>query len=78
MPTRVNVHEAKTSFSKLLARIEKGEEIVVCKSGKPVARLVPIGQRPPKRTPGTAKGKIVISADFDSVLPGAILDVFEK
>jgi prevent-host-death family protein len=66
MPAQVNVHEAKTHFSKLLARASAGEEIVIAKAGKPVARLMPIGQLAVnKRVPGIDKGKIWMSKDFD-------------
>jgi prevent-host-death family protein len=64
----VNIHEAKTHFSKLLARVMRGEEIVIAKAGKPVARLVP--ERPPalaRRIPGIDKGKLKIAADFDKL-----------
>jgi prevent-host-death family protein len=66
----VNVHEAKTHFSKLLKRVERGEEIVISRAGQPVARLC--GLAPPKpadRVPGSAKGLIVIADDFDAPLP---------
>ncbi len=64
----VNVHEAKTNLSKLLKRVEAGEEIVIAKAGKPVARLVPdIPKR--KRTLGTMRGKFVIPEDFDQPMP---------
>jgi len=62
----VNVHEAKTQFSKLLARVSAGEEIVIAKAGKPVARLSPIApEGMKKRVPGIDKGKIWMSKDFD-------------
>ena len=64
----VNIHEAKTHFSKLLARVMRGEEIVIAKAGKPVARLVP--ERPPtpaRRVPGIDKGKLKIADDFDQM-----------
>ncbi len=76
--TKVNVHEAKTNFSKLLMRVEKGEEVIICKAGKPVARLTPMVRATVKRTPGSAKGEIIISDDFDAPLPKAILASFEK
>lgn len=61
-----NIHEAKTHFSKLVERAAAGEEIVIGKAGKPVARLVPYAApAPPKRKPGSWKGKIWISPDFD-------------
>jgi len=66
MPAQVNVHEAKTHFSKLLARAGAGEEIVIAKAGKPVARLMPIGPKEARRrVPGIDKGKIWMSKDFD-------------
>jgi len=78
MALKVNVHEAKTKFSKLLVRVEKGEAVVIAKAGKPVARLVPFEEKPVKRNPGSAKGKIFISDDFDAPLPGGILNLFER
>lgn len=66
MPAMVNIHEAKTHFSKLLARVGAGEEIVIAKAGKPIARLTPIGPAVvTKRVPGIDKGKIWMSKDFD-------------
>jgi len=73
----VNVHEAKTHFSKLLSRVATGEEIIIAKAGKPVARLVPLVQEWPKRTPGSAHGKIWVAPDFDAPLPDDILSAFE-
>jgi prevent-host-death family protein len=61
-----NIHEAKTHFSKLVERAAAGEEIVIGKAGKPVARLGPyVAPAHPKRKPGGWKGKIWISPDFD-------------
>ena len=78
MASKINVHEAKTHFSKLLSRVGRGEEIIISKAGKPVARLVPIESRPLKRIPGTAKGKIKMSENFDSPLPESYLSLFEQ
>ncbi len=77
MTGAVNVHEAKTRFSKLLKRVQLGEEIVIAKAGRPVARLVPFAQRAAARKPGTAKGRITIRADFDAPLPEEIQKAFE-
>ena len=64
--TIVNIHEAKTHFSKLLAQVSAGEEIIIAKAGKPVARLAPIQPKPTKkRVPGIDKGKIWMAEDFD-------------
>ena len=60
----VNVHEAKTHFSKLLERVARGEEIIIAKAGKPVARLVPQAALP-KRALGPFEGKFTVPADFD-------------
>jgi prevent-host-death family protein len=65
----INVHEAKTTLSKLLRRVQAGEEIVIAKNGHPVARLVPIADAPPKRGLGFAAGRIHIARDFDAPLP---------
>lgn len=73
----VNVHEAKTHLSSLLDEVAGGNEIIIAKAGKPVARLVPIVKGAPKRVPGVLRGKIRISEDFDSPLPDDVLARFE-
>jgi len=60
----VNIHYAKTHFSKLIARVAQGEEIVIAKAGTPVARLVPVKPKRPPRVLGTDRGRIWISDDF--------------
>ena len=72
----VNIHEAKTHFSKLIEQVIRGEEIVIAKGGRPVARLVPI--QPPKqpRCPGSAKGLVTVARDFDAPLPEDLLRSF--
>ncbi len=77
MATTVNIHEAKTHFSKLLQRVIAGEEIIVAKAGIPVARLVPFTPSPAQRIPGSAQGQIWIAPDFDDPLPEDILKDFE-
>lgn len=64
----VNIHEAKTHLSKLLARVEAGEEVIIARAGEPVARLVPLDRRPKRRIPGTLRGQIRIAEDFDAPL----------
>ncbi len=71
-----NIHEAKTHFSKLVERAAAGEEIIIGKAGKPVARLVPYQEAPPKRKPGSMKGKIRMAPDFDE-LPDDVLAAFK-
>lgn len=61
----VNIHEAKTHFSKLIERVRAGEEVVIAKAGKPVAKLVPV-EEPGPRVPGALKGKIWLADDWDS------------
>jgi len=73
----VNVHEAKTHFSKLLARVMAGEEIIIAKAGRPVARLVPLEAPARPRKPGSARGQIWVAPDFDSPLPESLLQAFE-
>ena len=70
----VNVHEAKTHLSRLLERVEAGEEIVLARNGKAVARLVPVGRH--VRRPGSMKGRIRIRGDFDDALPAGMARVF--
>ncbi len=70
----VKVHEAKTHLSRLLERVEKGEEITITRGKQPVAKLVPIAAKP--RRPGLLKGKIWIAKDFDAPLPPEVLAAF--
>lgn len=75
--TEINIHDAKTQFSKLLRRVAAGEEIVIARAGEPVARLVPI-DRPPRRLIGLDRGLFKVPDDFDAPLPEEVLDEFEK
>lgn len=74
-PTKVNVQEAKTHLSRLLARVEAGDEIVIARDGRPIARLVSI-QAQPLRTPGSARGEFSVPDDFDAPLPDEIMAAF--
>jgi prevent-host-death family protein len=78
MATTLNLYEAKTQLSKLVERAAAGEEIVIAKAGKPMARLVPAEACRPKklREPGFLKGKVWIAEDFDE-WPEDILASFE-
>ena len=71
-----NMHEAKTQLSKLAERAAHGAEIVIARTGRPVARLVAMPERK-KRKLGLAKGQIWISDDFDAPLPPDIQEAFE-
>jgi len=75
--TQVNIHQAKTQFSRLVERAGGGEEIIIAKSGKPVARLVPYAPKGAVRRPGTMRGKIRIKKNFDAPLPRELLAAFE-
>lgn len=75
--TVVNIHEAKTHLSRLLARVAAGEEIVIARGGKPIARLVPIVNTG-KRRLGIDAGKFEVPDDFNAPLPDDILDEFER
>lgn len=72
----VNVHRAKTELSRLLARAEAGDEIVIARRGKPIARLVPLKPRG-RRQPGTLRGKITVPDSFFDPLPEEELKAWE-
>jgi prevent-host-death family protein len=72
----VNVHEAKTKLSKLLAHVERGGDVVICRAGVPVARLV--APEPARRKLGTASGRVRIAKDFDAPLPADLQADFER
>ena len=78
MSVIVNIHEAKTNLSRLLAQVDKGEEVVISKAGKPVARLIPFEEKPKHRLAGSGKGMIEVADDFDAPLPKSILNQFES
>lgn len=74
----INVYAAKTQLSRLLERVEAGEEIVIARAGTPVARLVPLEKRP-RRVPGFWEGRIHLAPDWDSAeVNDAIADLFEQ
>ena len=73
----VNVHAAKSQLSRLLDAAAAGEEVIIAKAGKPVARLVPLEARKERRKLGTLAGEFRVPDDFDDPLPDEILDAFE-
>lgn len=77
MARTVNIHEAKTHLSRLLEQVRQGEEVIIAKSGEPVARLIPFSERPERRRPGSAKGTLSYSDDFDAPLPEDLQRYFE-
>ena len=72
----INVYEAKTNLSKLLNRVEQGEEVVIGRSGRPVARLVAYRLRRAPRVPGRLAGKVKMADDFADT-PEWLIDAFE-
>ena len=78
MTRTVNVHEAKTQLSRLLAEVGSGTEVIIARAGKPVARLVSVRDVVRRRTPGRDKDKIWIADDFDAPLPVEVLDEFYR
>lgn len=75
MAKPVNLYDAKTKLSELVDRAAAGEEVIIAKAGKPVARLVPLAVG--ERTPGRGKGRVEIAPDFDAPLPDDVLRDFE-
>lgn len=73
----VNVHEAKAHLSRLLLRVADGEEIVIARAGKPVAKLVPIEPKP-QRVLGQDEGLFEVPEDFDAPLPDEVLASFQS
>lgn len=72
----INVYAAKTQLSRLIDKVNAGEEVVITRHGRPVARLVPAEERKPRKL-GLLKGKIWMSEGFDAPLPDDLLDLFE-
>jgi prevent-host-death family protein len=75
--TVVNIYDAKTQLSKLIEEAAAGNDVVIARGGKPVARLTRLGTSRRKLKFGVLKGKIKISVDFDAPLPSAVLKQFE-
>jgi prevent-host-death family protein len=73
---QVNIHEAKTHLSQLLEEAARGDEIIIAKAGKPIARLVAVDSDTTPRPRGLLNGKIWIADDFDAPLPDEILQSF--
>jgi len=72
-----NLYEAKSALSQLVERAASGEEIVIAKAGKPMAKLVPVSRGRKRRKPGVWKGRVTIASDFDAPLPRALRAAFE-
>lgn len=78
MPDAIfNLYEAKSSLSRLVDRAAAGEEIIIAKAGKPMARLTAVTHPTRQRVPGGWKGRVVFRKDFDAPLPPAMRAAFE-
>ena len=77
MSRTVNIHEAKTHLSRLVEEVAAGDEIVIARAGKPVARLVPLAAALLPKRLGLLKGKVRVPDDFDAPLPDEVLGSFE-
>lgn len=73
----VNIHAAKTQLSRLVEAAAAGEEIIIAKSGKPMARLGPLVGSPRKRRLGALAGKLRVPEDFGAPLPDEVIEAFE-
>jgi len=78
MPIKANIHDAKTNLSKLIKLAIEGEEVIIAKAGKPVAKLVPFVEKSTERELGFLKGKIELRDDIDEPLPEEIIEEFYK
>jgi len=74
----VNIHAAKTQLSRLLKQVEEGEEIVIARAGKPIARIVPLVPTRPKRRLGILEGQYTVADNIDDPLPDDLLEEFYK
>jgi len=73
----ITIHHAKTNLSRLIKKASAGEEVIIARGDKPVARLIPFGQVKGKRHPGSLKGKLHVGQEFFSPLPAEELAAWE-
>ena len=73
----ITVQDSEQDLGRLLARVTRGEEVIIYREGRPVARLVPVARAGTPRSPGSAAGQVVIHVDFDAPLPDDVLGLFE-
>jgi prevent-host-death family protein len=73
----VTIHQAKTNLSRLIEKASQGEEVVIARGAKPVARLIPLGELKGKRRPGSWKGKLLVGPEFFEPLPEGELSRWE-
>lgn len=72
----INMHEAKTTLSKLVEQACAGDEVFLARAGKPAVQLVPVSLSPKRRSLGVWKGKVKMSDDFDAPLPRELEEAF--
>ena len=75
---QLNIYEVKTHFSKVVEQAHNGETIIIAKSGKPWAKIIPYDEPKKPFQFGTMKGQITVMDDFDAPLPDEIINLFEK
>jgi prevent-host-death family protein len=75
--TTVTIHQAKTNLSRLIRKASGGEEVIISRGSKPIARLVPIGDANGRRRPGTLKAKLQVGPEFFAPLPDEELAMWE-
>jgi prevent-host-death family protein len=78
MSITMTVREAQADFSKILAQVSQGAEVIIAEDGRPVARVVPASGVAARRRPGSAAGEVVMYADFDAPLPPEVIESFEQ
>ena len=76
MSTVADLHEVQANLSRMLDEAAAGEEFVITRDGRPIARLVALARDRPARVPGRLRGKILVADDFD-VTPASLIDAFE-
>ena len=72
------IHKAKTHLSNLIKKVEGGEDVIICKAGKPIVRLIKYQKLLSPRRPGICKGKIKMSEDFDELSPELLSKFYDK
>jgi prevent-host-death family protein len=73
----VTIHHAKTNLSRLIEKASEGEEVIIARGSKPVAKLIAVGEVKGKRQPGSLKGKLLVGPEFFEPLPSSELLAWE-
>ncbi len=72
--SKINIYDAKTRLSQLVDRAAQGEEVIIARNGRPVARLIAFREAREARKPGRLRGRVRIRRDFDEPLPSNLFD----